>query len=801
MTNSLDQQNTSIQKPGSGGPATRTANSKKLLICAPSNAAVDELVMRVKQGVKTLNGRQHGISVVRVGRTDAVNANVMDVTLDELVTHRLAGALGRNKGEDSSKYYEEHKQTCNKLNDVRAQLDALRASGQEVPAELEREFTLLKQKKTQLSLAIDSARDKNVIAMRDAEFARRKAQQQIISEAHIICATLSGSGHELFSTLNVEFETVIIDEAAQSIELSALIPLKYGCSKCILVGDPKQLPPTVLSKEAARFQYEQSLFVRMQENHPGDVHLLDTQYRMHPQISKFPNFAFYDGRLKDGSDMEKLRQRPWHGSELLGPYRFFDVQGMHASAPKGHSLVNMAELKAAMMLYERLLSDYKSRYDFSGKIGIITPYKGQLNELRTQFSVRYGNAVFEDVEFNTTDAFQGRECEVIIFSCVRASNHGVGFLSDIRRMNVGLTRAKSSLWVLGNSRSLVRGEFWKKLIDDAHERNVYTQGDVVELLKKPQLPLYNDVEMTDAPVKNEQQSASTHSSPSFSMGRHTESLTTTPTNGDNPQLVPPQDGPSGGGNGLNDNAMCGFCGSNEHSTHACDNEEAQFASKGLCTRCGDSGHTRNSCTAVRCMQCGGFGHESNACQSTKPLAKREKDQIRRDERGYQNAVKNKAERQKQWQLGDHDPKIPAIHVPGPPSSSSPPDENRNKGGNTGNRDVNDGNKDENGNHNQKRKRGRDGSISAPPKVNKVQRSAPLALPGSGGPPAIPPSMKKKMDPQTFAPPPPVCLFLCNDAAYQPKTKNDELVLIIHVRTSWHRQRMARCKGRLFPTQM
>ncbi|KAK5239355.1 DEAD-box type RNA helicase, partial [Exophiala xenobiotica] len=181
-------------------------------------------------------------------------------------------------------------------------------------------------------------RERQNTTNRDMELSRKRIQQEILDSAHVLCATLSGSGHEIFQGLNIEFETVIIDEAAQSIELSALIPLKYGCSKCILVGDPKQLPPTVLSRAAAKFQYEQSLFARMEHNHKKDVHLLDTQYRMHPEISLFPSKTFYDSRLKDGAGMAKLRHRPWHHSDVFAPYRFFDVQGMSQAATKGHSL-------------------------------------------------------------------------------------------------------------------------------------------------------------------------------------------------------------------------------------------------------------------------------------------------------------------------------------------------------------------------------------------------------------------------------------------------------------------------------
>ncbi|TKA67128.1 hypothetical protein B0A49_09282 [Cryomyces minteri] len=377
----------------------------------------------------------------------------------------------------------EHQAISEKLRLMRDKLDAGEAKGKEA-VDLKEEFDAIRRRKAQLGTAIDAARDNENVASRQADLNRKRAQQSVLDDAHVICATLSGSGHDMFQNLNIEFETVVVDEAAQCVEMSALIPLKYGCAKCILVGDPKQLPPTVFSKEAARFQYEQSLFVRMQANHPDDVHLLDTQYRMHPEISVFPSRTFYDGRLLDGGDMAALRKRPWHTSTLLSPYRFFDVQGQHQAAPKGHSLINLAEIDVAMHLFERLTKDFKT-YDFTNKIGVITPYKSQLRELKDRFSRRFGQGIFETVEFNTTDAFQGRESEIIIFSCVRASPAGgIGFLQDIRRMNVGLTRAKSSLWVLGNSQSLVRGEFWRKLVEDAQARSRYTTGDLIGALQK-----------------------------------------------------------------------------------------------------------------------------------------------------------------------------------------------------------------------------------------------------------------------------------------------------------------------------
>lgn len=481
LTDKLTAPGVPISHPRGGEPKAQqeTAVQKKLLICAPSNAAVDELVTRLKEGVKTLKGELHKINVIRLGRSDAINSNVKDVTLDELVRAKMEGdgKAGSLVLSEREKLHQQAARLKEAVDALRPKLEEARINGNtELERRLQREFDGKKRDQARIGTRIEDDKANGNTTSRENEITRRRLQQEIIDSAHVLCATLSGSGHEMFKNLRVEFETVIIDEAAQCIELSALIPLKYGCSKCILVGDPKQLPPTVLSKSAARYGYEQSLFVRMQQNHPNDVHLLDVQYRMHPEISKFPSKQFYDSRLIDGEGLTKLRNMPWHTSGLLGPYRFFNVKGTQTNGAKGHSYINMDEVSDALRLYNRLKSDYRS-YDFKGKIGIITPYKAQLKELRQAFQRSRGEKVFDEIEFNTTDAFQGRESEIIIFSCVRArASGGIGFLEDIRRMNVGLTRAKSSLWILGDSRSLMQGEFWARLIEDAKARHLYSEG-------------------------------------------------------------------------------------------------------------------------------------------------------------------------------------------------------------------------------------------------------------------------------------------------------------------------------------
>jgi senataxin len=430
---------------------------------------VDELVLRLKESIRTTSGQDKKINVVRLGRSEKINPQVMEVTLEELVSARLNKAAGNSESQRAQTHnlMQEHKQVSTKLNESHDQKDAMEQKNENV-SKLMEDINALRRRKKELSLLIDQAKDKEQNTVRQNDLEKKRVEQQILDEAHILCATLSASGHDRFQNLSLEFETVIVDEAAQCTELQALIPLKYGAAKCILVGDPKQLPPTTFMDAKLNFQYEQSLFVRMQNNSPQDVHLLDTQYRMHPEISSFPSKQFYDSRLLDGPDMAKLREKPWHKDPILGPYRFFDVQGQQTFT--GSSLTNKMEIDAAIQLFNKL-TDSCASYDFRGKIGIITPYKAQFNAMKRRFQDEFGSSIFDQIEFNTTDAFQGRECEIIIFSCVRASEGSIGFLSDYRRMNVGLTRAKCSLWVLGNTNSLVNGKYWRAMIEDAQKRN------------------------------------------------------------------------------------------------------------------------------------------------------------------------------------------------------------------------------------------------------------------------------------------------------------------------------------------
>lgn len=485
LTDQLKQvQGVAIGRPGQPPAKQQTAVMKKLLVCAPSNAAVDELVSRLMGGVTDMNGNQRKINVLRLGRSDKINANIMSVTLEKLAEKRLEA--DRSQGlvvSETNQLHERAKKLKDEIAELRPQLQqALTNNDITAKLRLQREIDGRKREQARIGTQIDEKKDSGQTQQRENEIARRNVEREIINGAHVLCSTLSGTGQERFKDYEIDFDTVIIDEAAQSIEISSLIPLKYGCTKAILVGDPKQLPPTVLSNMGARFGYEKSLFVRMQENYPDRIHLLDTQYRMHPEISHFPSKSFYDSKLIDGPGLAKIRAKPWHSKALLGPYQFFDVMGTQGKS--GTSLINMAEIHVAIQLYETLRKEYP-RYDFKNKVAMITPYKGQLKTLQSTLVRKYGEDILSDIDTNTTDAYQGREAEIIIFSCVRASAGAIGFLNDIRRMNVGLTRAKSSMWVLGDSRSLKSGEWWNKLLQDAKDRKRYIDGDVMGMLKKP----------------------------------------------------------------------------------------------------------------------------------------------------------------------------------------------------------------------------------------------------------------------------------------------------------------------------
>ena len=211
--------------------------------------------------------------------------DVRDVSLDQLVDIELGGAAGGKPDADAQFKLDTLR---GEIDQIKLDRDAKRAERDGIlnniqhRARVEAELRDLSHKYNDKVEQLTAAKDKRTDARRSHELERRRARIAVLDRAEIICSTLSGAGQESLGQLAFEFETVIVDEAAQSVELASLIPLRYGCRRCIFVGDPNQLPPTVLSRPAMQAGYDQSLFVRMQAATPDNVHLLSIQYRMHP---------------------------------------------------------------------------------------------------------------------------------------------------------------------------------------------------------------------------------------------------------------------------------------------------------------------------------------------------------------------------------------------------------------------------------------------------------------------------------------------------------------------------------------
>ncbi|SCP03138.1 conserved Plasmodium protein, unknown function [Plasmodium malariae] len=371
-------------------------------------------------------------------------------------------------------------------------------------------------------------------------------KDNMISESEVIFSTLSGSASPVIE--NLEFEYLVIDEACQCVELSCLIPFRLKIKSIIMVGDPKQLPATTFSEDCRKYGYSRSLFERLLMCNMSSV-LLNVQYRMRPEICYFPNKYFYNGLIKND---ENLMNRPlfyFHYLNLFGCYKFINIDGIESST-SNKSYINYVE---AYFIFRLILyiqnfmtnknndnpvpSLYKLSSNFNLKdIGIICPYLSQVHLIRKMFEGYFADNNYPEI--STVDAFQGREKNIIIFSCVRSNlqaveicnnsneinlkrrnnlalqnweqndwddreldglhtrkwlklknknfsntkdfkaiqkfGNNIGFLKDERRLNVALTRAKDSLWIIGNKSNLEKNITWDSLIKNAIARNCYT---------------------------------------------------------------------------------------------------------------------------------------------------------------------------------------------------------------------------------------------------------------------------------------------------------------------------------------
>ncbi|CAI5954940.1 unnamed protein product [Closterium sp. NIES-64] len=304
---------------------------------------------------------------------------------------------------------------------------------------------------------------------------------QCVAGARLVLSTVSSSARALVRCSG-HFPLLLLDEAAQLVEAESLVALQArGLRYAVLVGDPKQLPATVMSKVAVQGHYNRSLFERLQST-GWHAELLSVQYRMHPDISRFPSHGFYHGRIEDGPNVCQPSHCPPHLHLLFGPYRFFHVRGREerdsAAVDAGsRSVSNSVEAAVVIALLTRLSTACQGKEGGGAvKVGLISPYARQVELLQRAVEAKPWPSL--TVEVNTVDGFQGRECDVVVVSTVRSnSSRSIGFVADPRRLNVAITRARHALWVVGDAHTLQRGDnMWAQLVQDAERRGCLVEA-------------------------------------------------------------------------------------------------------------------------------------------------------------------------------------------------------------------------------------------------------------------------------------------------------------------------------------
>ncbi|KAJ1272391.1 hypothetical protein BS78_06G198400 [Paspalum vaginatum] len=354
-------------------------------------------------------------------------------------------------------------------------------SGAEEAGKSELVQNLMQSKALILGMARTLLRDLKLPVTRS----RFRIKKLCLRSASFVFCTVSGSA----KLNNQKMDLLLIDEAAQLKECESLIPLQpSGLKHAVLIGDECQLPATVKSKVAEAALLGRSLFERL-SSLGHKKHLLNIQYRMHPSISIFPNLRFYDKKILDGANVtQDGHGRRYLEAATFGPYSFINIDGRE---DPGRSKRNMAELAVIL----EILSALKKACISSGQgvsVGVICPYAAQVEAVQREIGNEKAMRPLA-VRVNSVDGFQGSEEDVIILSTVRSNSAGsVGFLSNLRRTNVALTRARHCLWILGNAATLrSSGSIWEELVRDAVDRRCFFNWSYGAVVSAPVPPRQN----------------------------------------------------------------------------------------------------------------------------------------------------------------------------------------------------------------------------------------------------------------------------------------------------------------------
>ena len=393
----------------------------QVLVCAQSNTAVDWISEKLVDC---------GVPVLRIGNPTRVNDKMLSFTYE----HRFA---------DHPDYP--------KLWQVRRTMREMRRKRRETGERFHQRLDRLKEVAVELEVRINN---------------------DIFGQVRVIASTLVGAGNKLLD--GKRFGTLFIDEAAQALEAACWIPIRRA-SRVIFAGDHCQLPPTVKSLEALKGGLGKTLMERIVENKPECVSLLQVQYRMNDEIMQFSSDYFYHGQMKSAPE---VAHRLIHEGDA--PILWFDTSSIELGEDEKNDFrekfvgetfgrINKGEANLTLSLLQiyfqrigkqRILDD---RID----VGIISPYRAQVQYLKRLIKKRAFFKPFRHlISVNTVDGFQGQERDVILISLVRANDTGqIGFLRDLRRMNVAITRARMKLFILGDAPTMTRHPFYQRLYD------------------------------------------------------------------------------------------------------------------------------------------------------------------------------------------------------------------------------------------------------------------------------------------------------------------------------------------------
>lgn len=391
----------------------------QVLVCAQSNMAVDWISEKLVD---------RGINVLRIGNPTKVNDKMLSFTYE--------------------RRFEAHPDYT-QLWAIRKAIRDLRSHRKRGDEKFHQKLESLKSRATELEIRINN---------------------ELFGEARVIASTLVGSANRLLD--GHKFGTLFVDEAAQALEAACWIPMRR-VSRVVLAGDHCQLPPTVKSIAALKAGLGKTLMEHIVEMHPEAVSLLKIQYRMNDDIMRFSSNYFYNGQVESAPEV-KYRSildldtpMTWIDTSQLDLPADSDISFKEQFVGESFGRINKAEAEVTLLALQHYFNQIgKQRLlDEHIDVGIISPYRAQVQYLRRLLMKREFFKPFRRlISVNTVDGFQGQERDIIVISMVRSNDDGqIGFLRDLRRMNVAITRARMKLIILGDKNTMTRHPFYQQL--------------------------------------------------------------------------------------------------------------------------------------------------------------------------------------------------------------------------------------------------------------------------------------------------------------------------------------------------